>query len=52
MTLHLQHIAMALGPIKAAIKWIRGDLSLGVKRLGRKVDHSPQPSAEVNNAWS
>jgi hypothetical protein len=26
--------------------------SLGVKRLAREADHSPQPSAEVKNAWS
>jgi len=25
---------------------------LGVKRLGREADHSPQSSAEVKNAWS
>jgi hypothetical protein len=24
----------------------------GVKRPGREADHSPQPSAEVKNAWS
>jgi hypothetical protein len=27
-------------------------LSLGVKRPGRKADHSPPSSAEVKNAWS
>jgi hypothetical protein len=29
-----------------------GAVSLGIKRPGRKVDHSPPSSAEVKNAWS
>jgi hypothetical protein len=41
----------ALGPTQPPIQWVPGALSLGVKRPGRKADHSP-PSAEVKNAWS
>jgi hypothetical protein len=29
------------------IQWVPGALSLGVKRPGREVDHSPPSSAEV-----
>jgi hypothetical protein len=29
------------------IQWVSGALSLGVKRPGRKADHSPPSSAEV-----
>jgi hypothetical protein len=28
------------------------DFSVGVKREGREVDHSPPSSAEIENAWS
>jgi hypothetical protein len=34
------------------IQWVPGVISLGVKRPGRKADHSPPSSAEVKNAWS
>jgi hypothetical protein len=34
------------------IQWVPGTLSLGVKRPGRKADHSPPCSVEVKNAWS
>jgi hypothetical protein len=37
----------ALGPTHPPIQWVPGALSLGVKRLGREVDHSPPSSAEV-----
>jgi hypothetical protein len=37
----------ALGPIQPPIQWVPGALSLGVKRPGRKADHSPPSSAEV-----
>jgi hypothetical protein len=37
----------ALGPTQPPIEWLQGDLSLGVKRPGRKADHSPPSSAEV-----
>jgi hypothetical protein len=43
---------MALGPTQPRIQWIRGALSLGVKRPGREADHSPPSSAEVKNAWN
>jgi hypothetical protein len=33
------------------IQWVLGDLSLGVKRPGREVDHSPPTSAEVKKMW-
>jgi hypothetical protein len=42
----------ALGPTQPPIQGIPEALSLGVKRPGRKADHSPPPSAEVKNAWS
>jgi hypothetical protein len=35
-------------PTQPPIQWVPGILSLGVKRPGRKADHSPLPfSAEV-----
>jgi hypothetical protein len=37
----------ALGPTQPPIQWVPGALSLGVKRLGRKADHSPASRAEV-----
>jgi hypothetical protein len=42
----------ALGPTQPPIQWVPGALSLGVKRPGRKADHSPPSSAEVKYAWS
>jgi hypothetical protein len=42
----------ALGPTQLPSQWISGALSLGVKRPGRELDHSPASSAEVKNAWS
>jgi hypothetical protein len=38
---------IALGPTQPPIQWVRGALSLGVKRSEREADHSPQFSAEV-----
>jgi hypothetical protein len=38
---------MALRPTQPAIQWVRGALSLGVKRLGREADHSPPSSAKA-----
>jgi len=29
------------------IQWVSGALSLGIKRSGHEADHSPPPSAEV-----
>jgi hypothetical protein len=37
----------ALGPTQPPIQWVPWALSLGVKRTGRKADHSPPSSAEV-----
>jgi hypothetical protein len=37
----------ALGPTQPPIQWVRGALSLRVKRPGREADHSPPNSAEV-----
>jgi hypothetical protein len=37
----------ALGPTLSLIQWAPGALSLGVNRLRRESDHSPPPSAEV-----
>jgi hypothetical protein len=32
--------------------WVQGNLTSGVKWLGREADHSPSTSAEAKNAWS
>jgi hypothetical protein len=40
----------ALGPIQPPVRWVPGDLSLGVKRPGREADHSHPSSAEAKNA--
>jgi len=37
----------ALGHTQPPIQWVRGTLSLGIKRPGREADHSPPSSAEV-----
>jgi hypothetical protein len=37
----------ALGPTQPPTQWTPGTLCLGVKRRGRKADHSPPSSAEV-----
>jgi hypothetical protein len=37
----------ALGPSQPPIQWVKGALSLWVKRPGREADHSPPSSAEV-----
>jgi hypothetical protein len=42
----------ALVPTEPPIQWVRGTLSLAVKRPGREADHSPPSSAEVENVWS
>jgi hypothetical protein len=42
----------ALGPTQPPIKSVSGTISPKVKRLGRKIDHSPTSSAEAKNAWS
>jgi hypothetical protein len=36
-----------LAPTQPPIQWVPEALSLGVKRPGREVDHSPPSSAEV-----
>jgi hypothetical protein len=36
-----------LGPTQPPLQWVRGALSLGVKRPEREADHSPPSSAEV-----
>jgi hypothetical protein len=52
--IHLSSTASraALGPTQSPIQWLMGALSLGIKRLGREVDHSPPSSAEIKNEWS
>jgi hypothetical protein len=40
-----------LVPTQPPIQWTQGALSLGAKRLGREVDHSPPASAEVRKIW-
>jgi hypothetical protein len=37
---------------QAPIQWVSAALSVGVKRPGREVDHSPTSNAEVKNVWS
>jgi hypothetical protein len=41
-----------VGPTQPPIQGLTGALSLGVKRPGLQVDHSPPSSAEIKNAWS
>jgi hypothetical protein len=41
----------ALRSTQPPIQWVPRALSLGVKRPGRKVDHSPPTSAEVKKMW-
>jgi hypothetical protein len=36
---------------KLPIQWVRGALSLGVKRPGREAEHSTPASAEVKKIW-
>jgi hypothetical protein len=38
-----------LGPTQPTIQWVTTDTSLGIRRPGREVDHSPPSSAEVKN---
>jgi hypothetical protein len=38
---------MALGPTQPPIQWAPGSLSLGVKWLGHKADHSPPSNAKI-----
>jgi hypothetical protein len=42
----------ALGPTQPPNQWVKGALSLGVKRPGREAHHLPPSSAEAKNAWS
>jgi hypothetical protein len=35
-----------LGPTQPPSQWVKGDLSMGVKRLVRKTDRSPPTSVE------
>jgi hypothetical protein len=41
----------ALGPTQPPIQWVPGAFSLGVKRRGRKADHSPPASVEIKKTW-
>jgi hypothetical protein len=51
----VQHVKLNflsyLGSTQPLIQWVLGTLSLGVKRPGRKVDHSAPASAEVKKMW-
>jgi hypothetical protein len=42
----------ALRPTQPPIQWVPRAISLGIKRSGGEIDHSPPSSAEVKNAWS
>jgi hypothetical protein len=42
----------ALGPTQPPVQCVPGAVSLGIKRPGREVDHSPPSIVEVKNAWS
>jgi hypothetical protein len=41
----------ALGSTQPPIQWVRGTLSLWVRRSGREADHSPPASAEIKKVW-
>ena len=43
---------LALGPTHTPIQWVPGVISVGVKRPGWEVDHSPPSSAKVKKARS
>jgi hypothetical protein len=45
-------ISVGVLSTQPSIQWVKGTLSLGVKRPGREADHSPPSSAEFKNAWS
>jgi hypothetical protein len=49
--LYIYKIRTHLGPTHPPIQGVPETLSLGVKRPGRKADHSPPSSAEVKNLW-
>jgi hypothetical protein len=40
----------ALGSTQSPNQWVPGNLSVGVKQLGCRVDHSPPSSAEVSTS--
>jgi len=40
-----------LGPTQPPIQFVPGDLSLGVKRPGRKAAHSSPSNSEAKNEW-
>jgi hypothetical protein len=40
-----------LEPTQTPVQWVVGALSEGVKRPGRKVEHSPPINAEVKYMW-
>jgi hypothetical protein len=42
---------LTLEPTQPSIQQLPGAFSLGIKRPGCEADHSPQTSAEVENAW-
>jgi hypothetical protein len=41
-----------LARTQPSVEWVAGILTPGVKRAGRKADHTPPSSAEVENGWS
>jgi len=43
---------LALRPTQLPIQWVRGTLSLGLKRPGHEADHSPPSSVQRKNKWS
>jgi hypothetical protein len=49
--LHSTSFRQALEPTQPPIQWVLEAISPGVKRLGRKDDHSPPTSAEVKKRW-
>jgi hypothetical protein len=50
--LHVTSSRLPLGLHPASYPMDGGVLFSGIRRPGRKADHSPPPSAEVKNAWS
>jgi hypothetical protein len=45
-------VRTALGPAQSPIQLALGVLTLRIKWLGRKADHSPPSSAQIKNVWS
>jgi hypothetical protein len=51
ITLHSKTSRSVLEPIYPPVEWALGTISLGLRRPGREVNHSPPCSTEVKKIW-